>query len=70
MPELSPGLLIGAGLAGFITGILLISTSTIDLTRIIGFALGLVSFPALGFGLVGILSMQDNTTSCDARDTS
>jgi|GEM_PF-4389759 len=60
MPELSPGLLVGAGLAGFGAGILLISSSTIDLTRILGFALGMASFPALGFGFAGILNRLES----------
>lgn len=59
MPIQTPVLLIAVGLAGFVAGILLIGVSTIDLTRIIGFAVGMASFPVFGFGFAGLLCEID-----------
>lgn len=59
----TPTLLIALGLAGFSTGVLLICSSTLDITRIVGFIVGMASFPVFGFGFAAFLSTIETATS-------
>lgn len=63
MPDQTPVVLMVTGLAGFCVGVLLTSSSTIDITRILGFTIGMASFPVFGFGFAEYLSKIDTTTS-------